>query len=547
MFRSRYFLLLSACLGMLLALLFQRCAGIFDIPEPDTPPPRLSALSPARGGVGTVVTITGTRLDAQRAGELVVRFGKGLATQVTSVSDTVIRAIVPDSASTGPITVVVKGKAVEGLFFWFLPSPITSDVLAIADFTPKQGPVGTAITITGTHFGTNPAAVVVRFNGVQAINPQVTPTSIVVAVPTGATTSKITVTVGGQTATSAQNFVVTETEPAGWRMTRAPGEYRTSFTTTLLPNGKVLLAGGYNGYSVNSCLLYDPATEQWSSTGVLPEPRSGHVAVQLGNGKTLVIGGYIYINSNSLQTNTCRLYDPATGTWSATGSMAVTRSDYQAVVLANGKVLVAGGRVEQNNQSFASRSSELYDPATGQWSRAGDMIAGRAGFTLTLLANGRVLATGGVNGGSVLSSCELFDPVSGTWTSTNPLDYSRYDHQAVRLADGRVLVVNGTDYLRREMQPRLYNPATGTWSSAGTLVNESTRMGVVRLLNGEILRVNSNQTCDLYDPTTGQFKAAAPTVNPYSSSLMLNLLPDGKVLLIGNNDGPPTTAELYIP
>ncbi|MBK9442746.1 MAG: hypothetical protein IPN53_16180 [Comamonadaceae bacterium] len=109
-------------------------------------------------------------------------------------------------------------------------------------------------------------------------------------------------------------------------------------SATLLPNGKVLIAGGVgnSGYLV-SAVLYDPATNTWSATGSLATARNFHTATLLPNGKVLVAGGY---NDSFLAS--AELYDPATETWSAPGGLATARIYHSATLLPNGQVLIVG-------------------------------------------------------------------------------------------------------------------------------------------------------------------------------------------------------------
>ena len=122
----------------------------------------------------------------------------------------------------------------------------------------------------------------------------------------------------------------------------------------------MLVAGGVDddGDSLASAELYDPATGYWTPTGSLATARYGHTATLLPNGKVLVAGGYNYAERQHLHLASAELYDPATGAWTPTGSLATARIYHTATLLPNGQVLVAGGNA-------TGSSAELYDPATG--------------------------------------------------------------------------------------------------------------------------------------------------------------------------------------
>jgi len=116
---------------------------------------------------------------------------------------------------------------------------------------------------------------------------------------------------------------------------------RGGHTATLLPDGTVLVAGGYGtAGGLASAELYDPGANTWTAiTSPMTSVRSRHTATLLPNGKVLVAGGY----GTAGALASAELYDPATAQWTATGSLSETRIDYTATLLPNGKVLVAGG------------------------------------------------------------------------------------------------------------------------------------------------------------------------------------------------------------
>src|SRR2546429_636629 len=174
-----------------------------------------------------------------------------------------------------------------------------------------------------------------------------------------------------------------------WVPTGSVFTARSRHTATLLPNGKVLVAGGNNGPALSSAELYDPATGMWAATGSLGTARERPTATLLPNGKVLVAGGG---SNESNFLNNPQLHGPASGTWATTGSLGTARTLPTATLLPNGKVLVAGGS-KNDCQEFSS--AELYDPAPGTWAATGTLGTARNHHTATLLPNGKVLVAGG--------------------------------------------------------------------------------------------------------------------------------------------------------
>ncbi|HSH58195.1 MAG TPA: kelch repeat-containing protein, partial [Acidimicrobiales bacterium] len=164
--------------------------------------------------------------------------------------------------------------------------------------------------------------------------------------------------------------------PGAWRPTTPMGTPRFTAPAVVLENGKVLVVGGTQDGGASE--LYDPDTATWSATGpMVTAPRYDHTATLLTGagcanrcGKVLVAGG----TSGSGAFDSAELYDPATNTWSATGSMSTARIQFTATQLADGRVLAAGGDGPGGNQAVEA-SAELYDPATGTWSPTGSMVA----------------------------------------------------------------------------------------------------------------------------------------------------------------------------
>jgi N-acetylneuraminic acid mutarotase len=278
----------------------------------------------------------------------------------------------------------------------------------------------------------------------------------------------------------------------GW-MTDA----RTGHTATLLPSGQVLVAGGMDVFSKTQATaeLYNPATGAWTATGSMGTPRQSHTATLLPNGQVLVAGGCSIdnVSNECVPIATAELYNPATGAWTTTESMSVSRSDHTATLLPNGQVLVAGGCAAiVNSACIYTASAELYNPATGAWTATGSMATARQFHTATLLPNGQVLVAAGVidtptDSVYAITSAELYNPATGTWTTTGSLNHERYNFTATLLPNGQVLVAGGEDNVNTTPTAELYNPATGTWTYTGSLHNKRSLHSAVLLQSGKVL------------------------------------------------------------
>ena len=334
--------------------------------------------------------------------------------------------------------------------------------------------------------------------------------------------------------------------PFQWEFTGSLNTARHHHTATLLPDGMVLAAGGFDTSAIASAELYDPANGTWSFTGSLNVARNNHTATLLSNGLVLVAGG---------SDTSAELYDPASGTWTITGSLRNARFNHMAILLPDGKVLVAGGL------SAAGRplaSAELYDPLSGTWSLTGSLNTARwdtVGMPSTLLPDGTVLVEGGVVEHSVATaSAEIYDPASGTWSATGGLNTARYDHTATLLPDGTVLVAGGDDSdFVPTAEAELYNPAVGTWTPTGSLIEEHTRHTATLLSNGLVLVAGGlnftgfTTDAELYDPATATWGVTG-SLNAARADYTATLLPSGMVLAAAGFDGGTlNSAELYDP
>jgi galactose oxidase-like protein/Big-like domain-containing protein/Kelch motif protein len=355
-----------------------------------------------------------------------------------------------------------------------------------------------------------------------------------------------------ETAVTASAAVTVTTSSAGFTPTGSLNEARGLHTATLLPNNKVLVAYGSNssaytnatGYvGLSSIELYDVGTGTF--TEIVGEDGVGifgHTATLLPNGEVLLAGGFVnsvWDYGGSASDNGASLYDSATGVFSETGNMTAARGGHTATLLANGKVLIAGG-ADPTGTGLAS--AELYDPSTGTFTQTGSMAVGRFEHTATLLQNGKVLIAGGVltSTSAPVAEAEVYDPATGTFTMTAAMTTAREQHTATLLGDGRVLVVGGTTStgtgdLHPTATVEVYDPSAGSFSVTGPMAEARTLHTATFLLSGKVLVAgggDENSTAEVYDPATGSFSITGG-MEIGRSGHTATLLPNGSVLVAG--------------
>jgi hypothetical protein len=296
---------------------------------------------------------------------------------------------------------------------------------------------------------------------------------------------------------------------------------------------------------------------RWETSAAAPWPTTvGHTATLLADGRVLVVGGHRY-SFDPVMDPDHRLYagaqvfDPAAGTWAVTSPTLEHRYYHQAVRLLDGRVLVIGGDHELLWGDYL-RSAEIFDPATGAWTRTGELGVSRGGFTASLLSDGKVLVAGGATPmGDTLGSAELYDPVSGTWSPTGDLGEPRYSHTATTLADGRVLVVAGMTHTLFELplgSAEIFDPRSGGWAPAGAIPARAFHTASLTD-SGEVLVAGGTRNAPslevgqywwleqassaIFDPSRDEWRDAGAVI-PRHHHLAVTL-PGQRVLLVGGS------------
>ena len=358
-----------------------------------------------------------------------------------------------------------------------------------------------------------------------------------------------------------------------------------SHTALPLDDGRVLVSGGFTGVANNNFIapfplslvqLYDISSETWT----IVEPVQGHSvatsAVRTTDGSVLLVG----LGFGDETSGATSLLDAATTSMELLPSRATRRGFPDLVLLADGRVLAAGGIDFGGPQSFgvnAVDTVEIFDPRTGEWHQAAPMLEAVEDQSLVLLRDGRVLA--------VLSDPGLsavYDPANDVWEpiAQPAVSYSR--PRAVRLSDGRVLVTGANrsyslpdlcnpDFVGGNVLPidelcglatsEVYDPATDTWTTTGPMIHERILHTLTLLPDGRVLAVGGDDpmaaayapysTTELFDPRTNSW-TPGPDLTEARYRHSATLLPDGRILLIGGigqerePDPPTDDKEIYV-
>ena len=322
-------------------------------------------------------------------------------------------------------------------------------------------------------------------------------------------------------------------------------EPRLLHTATALPAGAVLVVGGLWSYPATT-ERWDPASSTFDAAGALAEPRGIHTATRLPDGRVLVVGG---TDADGVLAS-AEAWDPASDTFGPAGSLAQARAWHTATLLRDGSVLVVGGTsAELSDVDGFVASAEVWDPLTGTFSPSGSLAEARGAYhTATILRDGRVLVVGGMGGEG---SAEVWDPATGAFGSAGALAEARSGHTATLLSDGRVLVVGGGGVDGFLASSEVWDPATGMFGSAGSLAEGRAMHTATLLRDGRVLIVGGEgnaeadpllASAEIWDPTTGMF-APAGSLAEARYGHTATLLSDDRVLVVGGWHGGDITAS----
>ena len=335
---------------------------------------------------------------------------------------------------------------------------------------------------------------------------------------------------------------------------------RSGHTATLLPDGRVLVVGGENrrARARASTEVWDPASASFAPAGTLAEARVVHSATLLPDGRVLVVGG----QGNDDVLATAEVWDPASATFGPAGSLAARRMGHTATLLPDGRVLViGGGDLGGSDFAMVSATAEVWDPATATFGPAGSLAKRRLGHTATLLPDGRALVVGGSLCQDECAKAEIRDPATASFGPAGSLPQERSGHTATLLPDGRVLVIGGRDNADFDVlaSAEVWDPATASFGPAGSLAKARRFHSATALPDGRVIVVagweddgfHVRASAEVWDPATASFGPAGRLAEGRSNGHTATLLPDGHVLVVGGSaelaGDPLASAEVWEP
>lgn len=217
---------------------------------------------------------------------------------------------------------------------------------------------------------------------------------------------------------------------------------RSGHTATLLDNGKVLIAGGNEGARIlDEAELFDPQTNTFHTIAPMNRSRGIHSATKLPDGRVLILGGEVSRNN---VTADAEIFDPQTNTFRKLKTkMNAGRYKHDAILLKHGKVLIFGGS-DERDRGGKLKSAEIFNPDTETFTKTADMNFARfkIGETAVVLKNGKVLVAAGSE------EAEVFDPHTNTFERVSG-GFGKSLHYAsvTLLEDGRALILGGYEFI----------------------------------------------------------------------------------------------------
>ncbi|MCB9539967.1 MAG: hypothetical protein H6704_27455 [Myxococcales bacterium] len=337
---------------------------------------------------------------------------------------------------------------------------------------------------------------------------------------------------------------------AGWRRLGGEGPTAVEARLTPLADGRVLFTGGYLGEAVTAeAWRFDPPTERFLATTPMPTARYGHSATVLADGRVLVAGGTTVFGFDDTPTAAVELYDPVADTWTALPPLPAPRRDHAAVALPDGRVLLAGGFGERRVDADALRDGVLYT-VDGEDSEVTPVALNLPfeGAPVGLpLDDGRVLLAGTApQGGDVVfaTTTAVFDPADDAAAPGPRLD-GRYAAAFARLGDGRVLAAAGLgEGFRGSTDATLLDAAAVAWTPGPALdVPLFPGPAAATLSDGTALVMRD--LARVFDPATDAWTATATVVDGRVQRTLATL-PDVRALVYGPTDFEvPARAEIY--
>lgn len=419
-------------------------------------------------------------------------------------------------------------------------SPVPPPAPVITSFTASKDlvPTGTSVMLTAKFTG----GTGVISNGVGKVSSD----SPIDSGPITSSTSYTLVVTNSAGVSVSATAAVTVGALGAFLATGDMTTARWGHTATLLSNGKVLISGGVlehgtppgYGTSLSSAELYDPQTGTFTPTGSTNSSWGNPVATLLSNGKVLITG-----------INMAEVYDPATGQFTATGT-SESRLNHTATLLPNGKVLLCGGWNIMDPMNALLSTAELFDPISGTFTATSPMTTGRTEHQAFLLPSGKVLIVGGKGSYSnTILSVEVYDPNTGKFSALGTIpdrigtDMTRYV-TGMLLMDGKILL-RITGY--SNLYTSIFDPNTNSFFP----FNPQARLlgNCMLLKNGKILSFSYMNSAVL-DLTTNSIQdTGIPPDGAVLSGNRITLLDNGKLLITGGVSGASvriSTKNAYI-